>query len=64
MLLGDLAPQGSGGGIVEAEETFTGRVKGAPVERAFRHTMKVLALVDRTPARPDRWLLTTSRLRR
>ena len=47
MRSGDLAPFGSGGGIVEVDETFTGRVKGAPVKRAFHHKMKVLALVDR-----------------
>ncbi|MDY7525462.1 IS1595 family transposase [Sphingomonas sp. 10B4] len=47
MRSGDLAPFGSGGGIVEVDETFIGRVKGAPVKRAFHHKMKVLALVDR-----------------
>ena len=44
---GDLAPFGSGGGIVEVDETFIGRIKGAPVKRSFHHKMKVLALVDR-----------------
>lgn len=43
----DTTPMGSGGGIVEVDETFIGRVKGAPVKRAFHHKMKVLALVDR-----------------
>lgn len=47
MRSGDLAPFGSGGGIVEVDETFTGRIKGAPKKRAFHHKMKVLALVDR-----------------
>lgn len=47
MRSGDLAPFGSGGGTVEVDETFIGRVKGAPVRRAFHHKMKVLALVDR-----------------
>lgn len=47
MRSGDLAPFGSGGGIVEVDETFIGRVKGAPIKRAFHHKMKVLALVDR-----------------
>ena len=47
MRSGDLAPFGSNGGIVEVDETFIGRVKGAPVKRAFHHKMKVLALVDR-----------------
>ena len=44
---GDLAPFGSGGGIVEVDETFIGRIKGAPVKRSFHHKMKVLALIDR-----------------
>lgn len=47
MRSGDLAPFGSGGGIVEVDETFIGRIKGAPKRRAFHHKMKVLALVDR-----------------
>lgn len=38
---------GVGGGTVEVDETFIGRLKGAPVKRAFHHKMKVLALVDR-----------------
>ena len=47
MRSGDLSTFGAGGGIVEVDETFIGRVKGAPVKRAFHHKMKVLALVDR-----------------
>ena len=48
MRSGDLAPFGTGGGgIVEVDETFIGRVKGAPVKRAYHHKMKVLALIDR-----------------
>ena len=47
---GDLAPFGSGGGIVEVDETFIGRIKGAPVKRSFHHKMKVLALIDRDTA--------------
>lgn len=43
----DTTPMGSGGGTVEVDETFIGRVKGAPKKRAFHHKMKVLALVDR-----------------
>jgi transposase-like protein len=38
---------GGNGGVVEVDETFIGRLKGAPVKRAFHHKMKVLALVDR-----------------
>lgn len=44
---GDLSAFGNGGGIVEVDETFIGRIKGAPKRRAFHHKMKVLALVDR-----------------
>jgi transposase-like protein len=51
MRAGDLAPFGSDGGIVEVDETFIGRLKGAPVKRAFHHKMKVLALVDRDSGR-------------
>ena len=40
-------PFGSGGGAVEADETFIGREPGKPVRRAFHHKMKVLSLVDR-----------------
>jgi transposase-like protein len=47
MRSGDLAPFGSNGGVVEVDETFIGRIKGAPKKRAFHHKMKVLALVDR-----------------
>ena len=47
MRSGDLAPFGSGGGIVEVDETFIGRIKGAPKARAYHHKMKVLALIDR-----------------
>ncbi len=42
-----LPPMGSNGGIVEADETFIGKKKGAVKRRAFHHKMKVLALVDR-----------------
>lgn len=51
MRSGDLAPFGAGGGIVEVDETFIGRIKGAPVRRAFHHKLKVLALVDRETGR-------------
>jgi transposase-like protein len=44
---GDLTPFGGNGGVVEADETFIGRLKGVPKKRAFHHKMKVLALVDR-----------------
>jgi transposase-like protein len=45
---GDLAvPFGSGGGMVEVDETFIGNQKGKPKKRAYHHKMKVLTLVDR-----------------
>jgi hypothetical protein len=44
---GALAPMGSGGGIVEVDETFIGREEGKPKKRAFFHKQKVLSLVDR-----------------
>ncbi len=47
MRSGDLAPFGSGGGVVGVDETFIGNIKGAPKKRAFHHKMKVLARVDR-----------------
>ena len=47
MRAGDLAPFGSDGGIVEVDETFIGRIKGAPKKRAYHHKIKVLALIDR-----------------
>jgi transposase-like protein len=40
-------PFGTGGGAVEADETFIGREPGKPKKRAYHHKMKVLALVDR-----------------
>ncbi|HKX78734.1 MAG TPA: IS1595 family transposase [Novosphingobium sp.] len=42
---------GGDGGVVEVDETFIGKLKGAPVKRAFHHKMKVLALVDRDSGR-------------
>jgi transposase-like protein len=44
---GALAPFGSGGGVVEADETFIGHKKGAPVRAGIGHKMKVLSLLDR-----------------
>src|SRR3954447_6760749 len=44
---GGLAPFGQGGGAVEADETFIGRKKGAPVRYAYHHKMAVLGLIDR-----------------
>lgn len=48
MRAGELAvPFGTGGGIVEADETFIGRKAGQPVRSAWHHKMKVLTLIDR-----------------
>lgn len=47
MRSGDLTPFGSGGGMVEADETYIGNLKGAQKRQAFHHKMKVLSLVDR-----------------
>lgn len=44
---GDLTMFGGNGGVVEVDETFIGKKKGAVKRRAFHHKMKVLALVDR-----------------
>lgn len=49
MRTGGIAPFGSGGGIVEADETFIGREPGVEAAKGgFRHKMKVLSLLDRT----------------
>jgi transposase-like protein len=52
MRSGDFTPFGSGGGIVEVDETFIGRLPGVPkATRGFHHKMKVLALLDRDTGR-------------
>lgn len=50
MRAGGLAPpMGSGGGVVEVDETFIGRIKGARKPRGgYAHKHAVLTLVDRT----------------
>ena len=53
---GDLAPFGSGGGVVEVDETFIGhdktvKPKGDKKGRGYAHKRKVLSLVDRTTGR-------------
>src|SRR4030095_13099934 len=45
MRQGGFAPMGGEGGVVEVDETFIGRKKGAQVQRGFLHKMTVLALV-------------------
>jgi transposase-like protein len=47
MRTGGLAPMGGKGGIIEADETFIGRKKGAPKKRAYHHKNAVLSLVER-----------------
>ena len=39
---------GSGGGVVEVDETFIGRDRNKPIRRGYAHKHKVPALVDRT----------------
>lgn len=56
MRSGEFAPFGSGGGIVEADETFIGRdfnkkPKGEKKGRGYDHKNKVLSLIDRTTGR-------------
>jgi transposase-like protein len=53
MRAGDFAPFGSGGGVVEVDETFIGRdydkkPKGVKTGRGYAHKNKILSLVDRT----------------
>ncbi len=48
MRSGDLAPFGSGGGAVEADETYIGRAPQEPLRKAGGgHKIKVLTLIDR-----------------
>lgn len=45
---GSLAPMGGAGGIVEADETFIGRLEGVPKQRGgYAHKNIVLTLVER-----------------
>jgi transposase-like protein len=41
------APMGSGGGVVEADETYLGRKQGMPRVRGVQHKMAVVSLVER-----------------
>ena len=47
MRTGSLAPMGSGGSIVEVDETFFGRKRALRKRAAYQHKMVVLTLVDR-----------------
>ena len=56
MRSGDLTPFGTGGGIVEVDETFIGHDKNIKPEgekkgRGFAHKHKVLSLIDRDTGR-------------
>lgn len=56
MRSGDLTPFGSGGGVVEVDETFIGhdqtiKPKGEKKGRGYHHKHKVLSLVDRDTGR-------------
>ena len=51
MRSGDLYPFGSGGGVVEADETFIGIEPGREVKPGFGHKNKILSLVDRDTGR-------------
>ena len=65
MRSGDLAPFGSGGGIVEVDETFIGRRTGVPMAKGgYEHKMKVLSLLDRSTGRTRMMQVERSRWRR
>ncbi|HEX8342398.1 MAG TPA: IS1595 family transposase [Tepidisphaeraceae bacterium] len=51
MRSGDTGFFGTGGGVVEIDETFIGREPGMEVKQGGHHKMKVLALVDRDTGR-------------
>ena len=42
---------GSGGGVVEVDETFIGREKDRPIRCGYMHKHKILSLVDRSTGR-------------
>jgi hypothetical protein len=53
---GELAvPFGTGGGVVEVDETYFGQLKGIPVSFGGGHKMKVISLVDRTTGQIRSW---------
>lgn len=51
MRVGDLSPFGSGGGIVEIDETFIGRNERPKSRMAIHNMNKVIALIDRATGR-------------
>jgi hypothetical protein len=44
---GHRAPMGTGGGAVEADETYIGRVKGENVKQGGYHKNAILSPIDR-----------------
>ncbi len=48
---------GTGGGTVEADETFIGHKAGEGVRQGYGHKMKVLALVDRDTGKSRAWVV-------
>lgn len=56
----DMTPFGGEGGIVEADETYIGHLKGVETRRAGgQHKMKVLSLVDRESGAARSYVLDT-----
>jgi len=47
MAIGELAPMGGAGGIVEADETLIGKKEGFEVKQGYGHKNAVLTLVER-----------------
>lgn len=47
MRTGELAPFGGDGGVVEVDETYIGKIKGAKVQRGQHHKFAILSLVHR-----------------
>lgn len=62
MRSGDLSPFGSGGGMVEADETFIGREPGAlPGRKGCHMKNRVLSLIDRDSGRARSFVVTDFR---
>jgi transposase-like protein len=63
MRSGDFAPFGSGGGVVEMDETFIGRDTTKKISRGYSHKYKVMALVDRETGQARSIVVDNVRLR-
>jgi len=59
MIPGDTGPMGGGGGMVEADETYIGRVSGSS-RMAIHNMNKVVSLVDRVTGRATSVVFTGS----